>query len=89
MPSSQRQYAINNSLKRYNKALMNLYDLKVFDEFKDYAIKHTLYKDALQCCRYNEEETNSIIRVYAEYLQRESKHKEAGIGKQDLSSLPS
>lgn len=45
-----------------------------------YTQKHSLYVQALDLYRYQEDSLRVILRLYAEYLQRESKNKEAGIG---------
>ncbi|KAA6410390.1 MAG: elongator complex 1 [Lasallia pustulata] len=73
------QYTIDNHLGRYKKALQHLYELGVFDEMTLYTQKHSLYVQALDLYRYQEDSLRVILRLYAEYLQRESKNKEAGI----------
>jgi len=50
-----------------------------YNEFYDYVVKYDLYQQALHLCRYNEEHIKDIMRLYADYLFRGGKHKEAGI----------
>lgn len=76
----RRQYTIDDYLGRYGKALQHLYELGVSDEMTLYTQKHSLYVQALDVYRYQEDNLKVMLRLYAEHLQRESKHKEAGIG---------
>lgn len=80
MSTLQRQFKIDDYLGRHKKALQHLHEMNVFEDFKVYAVKHTLYETALNICRYQEEEVKVIMRPYADFLQRGSNYKEAGIG---------
>lgn len=66
------------------KALKHLYALGSHDELRDYVTKHVLYKEALDIYRYQPEQQREITHLYADYLQGESKHKDAAIGKSDI-----
>ena len=52
----------------------------MFEEFKSYVGKHTLYEAALQLSRYEEDNFKGIMGLYADYLMKESRYKESGIG---------
>lgn len=80
MPPLRRKFSIDDYLTRHDKALGHLHDLDVFDEFKSYVTKYSLYDKALALYRYREEFIKGIFELYAQYLSRESKHKDAGIG---------
>ena len=79
MPLLRRQYAIDDHLSRNQKALRHLCDLNVFDEVKSYTMKHSLYEEALEFYRYQEDKLNDIMRMHADYLQENGRFKEAGI----------
>ncbi len=76
----RRQYAIDNHLGRYRKALKSLFEINAFDEFKLYTEKHCLFSEALDLYRYQENLFIEIMRMYANYLHQDAKFKEAGIG---------
>ena len=42
--------------------------------------KHKLYEDALRIYRLREDRIEGLMDLYAEYLLKEAKYKEAGIG---------
>ena len=86
MPALRKRYAIDDYLARYGKALGHLHDLNDFEVFKGYMVKHSLYEEALQMNRYQEENLKGIMPLYANYLERESRYREAGIGKFKRSS---
>ena len=81
MPVPRRKYSIDDYLRRFGKALKHLVELKAFEEFLMYMAKHNLYKDGLAIYRYEEDKVRAIMRLYGEYLVRESRHKDAGIGR--------
>lgn len=87
MPTLRRRYTIDNHLGRFEKALQHLYELGVFDELTVHIQKHSLYVQALDLYRYQEENLKVILRLYAGHLQRDSKHKEAGIGMAESNKL--
>ena len=80
MPVLRRQYSIDDHLSRFPKALRHLCELSAFDEVKSYAVKHSLYSEALEFYRYQEEKLKEIMRLYADYLQTNGDFKDAGIG---------
>lgn len=80
MPELRRQFEIDNYLGRTSKALKHLHALNAHDELRAYAIKHTLYKDAIDLYRYQAEQLRDMSHLYADYLFDQSKYKEAGIG---------
>ena len=79
MSSLRRQYSIDDYLGRYSKAMKHLYDLNTFEEVKSYTVKHTLYSQALELYRYQNEKLAVIMRSYADYLQKNARYKEAAI----------
>ena len=64
--------------------MRNLHALGADDELRSYAIKHDLYREAIDAYKYQPEQLRDITHLYAEYLREQSQHKDAGIGK----SLP-
>jgi elongator complex protein 1 len=80
MSKLRRQYTIDDHLGRYSKALKHLYELDAFDELKAYTVKHELYKEALNLHRYQPVRLQETMRLYAKYLNNESRYKEAGLG---------
>ena len=72
------KFDIDDHLKRYSKALVHLKDINVFDELKAYIMKHALYQDALQLCRYEEDKIQKIMELYAQHLSQRSRYKDAG-----------
>ncbi|OJD18861.1 hypothetical protein AJ78_01116 [Emergomyces pasteurianus Ep9510] len=79
MPELRRQYEIDNHLGRVRKALKSLHALHAYDELKLYAIKHTLYSDALELYKYQPELLRDMSQLYADYLYDQSNYKEAAI----------
>ena len=80
MPALRRQYSIDNHLGRFQKALRHICELSAFDEVKCYAVKHSLYSEALEFYQYQEEKLKEVMRLYAEYLQTNGNFKNAGLG---------
>lgn len=85
-PETRRQFEIDNHLSRFGKALKHLYTLGAHEEIRAYVTRHVLYKDALEIYKYQPEEQREITQLYADYLQSESRHKDAAIGKSRLCS---
>ncbi|KAJ6135871.1 hypothetical protein N7512_001031 [Penicillium capsulatum] len=85
LPETRRQFEIDNHLSRFTKALKHLYALGSHDELRDYVTKHVLYKEALDIYRYQPEQQREITHLYADYLQGESKHKDAAIAYESLA----
>lgn len=57
-----------------------MFALGAHDETRAYVVRHVLYKEALELYKYNPEEQREITQLYADYLQSDSKHKDAAIG---------
>ncbi|EDN09096.1 conserved hypothetical protein [Histoplasma mississippiense (nom. inval.)] len=85
MPTLRRQYEIDNYLGRVRKALRSLHTLQAYEELKLYAIKHTLYNDALELYKYQPELLRDMSHLYADYLYDQSNYKEAAIIYESLS----
>ena len=85
----RRQYSIDNHLGRFKKALGHLCELGAFDEVKDYTIKHTLYPEALDFYRYQEDKLREIMRLYADFLHQKGMFKEAGTAYEYLKDYSS
>jgi elongator complex protein 1 len=81
MPELRRQYEIDNHLGRFPRALKALHALHAYDELKHYAIKHTLYSEALELYKYQPELLRDMSQLYADYLYDQSNYKEAAMGK--------
>jgi elongator complex protein 1 len=84
MQHSRRQFFLDDYLGNYSKALSDLKNLNSFEEFKGYATKHSLYQQGLELYRYQENQLNQILALYANYLKSSSKFKEAGIAYESL-----
>lgn len=80
-PETRRQFEIDNHLSRFGKALKHLYTLAAHEEIRAYVIRHVLYKEALEVYKYQPEQQREVTHLYADYLQGESRHKDAAIGK--------
>lgn len=80
-PELRRQFEIDNYLGRNVKALKHLHSLEVFDEVKQYAVKHSLYREALEFYKYQADQLKEMTRLYADYLYEQSNYYEAAIGK--------
>ncbi|EME44621.1 hypothetical protein DOTSEDRAFT_53662 [Dothistroma septosporum NZE10] len=79
MEPLRQKHAIDNDLKRYQKALKHLHDLGESDEVKLYAAKHDLYSTAIELYRYDNARLTELMRLYANYLGSRNRYKEAGI----------
>ena len=80
----RRKFTIDDDLKRYEKALTSLYNLDVFEEFKQYTVKNELYSHGIELYRYQRDKLNELMRLYADFLSRQRSFKKAGIGKRIL-----
>ncbi|PGH16468.1 hypothetical protein AJ79_01799 [Helicocarpus griseus UAMH5409] len=85
MPELRRQFEIDNHLGRVKKALKSLHALHAYEELKLYAIKYTLYSDALELYKYQPELLRDMSHVHADYLYDQSNYKEAAIIYESLS----
>jgi len=79
MPALRRQHSIDDYLRRHPKALKSLCEMNAFEEVKAYAVKHSLHSEGLDFYRYQEERLSEIMRLHADYLQRQGKFKDAGM----------
>lgn len=61
--------------------MKHLHALEAFDEVKEYAVKHSLYREALELYKYQAEQLKEMTRLYADYLYGQSNYQEAAIGK--------
>lgn len=48
---------------------------------EQYAVKHSLYREALELYKYQAEQLREMTRLYADYLYGQSNYQEAAIGK--------
>ncbi|KAL6706085.1 putative elongator complex protein 1 [Coniothyrium glycines] len=84
LPLTWRKFKIDDQLGRHMKALTHLKELEEFDEVRKYVQKHDLYPQALSMYRYHETYLKQIIRLYADYLCANNKHKEAALAYESL-----
>ncbi|KAI9815035.1 MAG: hypothetical protein M1827_002878 [Pycnora praestabilis] len=89
MPHERKQFSIDNYLGRYAKALTHLHTLQALDELKVFTQKHQLHREALNLYRYQEDNLRELMRLYADFLNSQSKFKEAGIAYEYLSDYTS
>jgi elongator complex protein 1 len=61
--------------------LKQLHALSVYDELKQYTVKHSLYREAMELYKYQPENLREITHLYADYLYQQNNYKEAAIGK--------
>ncbi|KAI3394287.1 hypothetical protein diail_2934 [Diaporthe ilicicola] len=83
----RRKFAIDDHLGRREKALQHLYDLNVFDEVQNYTTKYKLYQTALRLYRYDPERLRTLTDLYANYLESQSKNREAGLAFESLNNF--
>ncbi|MCJ1283838.1 hypothetical protein MMC26_003169 [Xylographa opegraphella] len=79
LPPNRKEYAIDDYLGRYTKALMHLHAINDFEESTIYMTKHKLYEDALRIYRWQDDRIQGVMGLYAEYLRKEANFREAGI----------
>uniref|UniRef100_A0A093Y853 Elongator complex protein 1 n=1 Tax=Talaromyces marneffei PM1 TaxID=1077442 RepID=A0A093Y853_TALMA len=84
LPELRRQYEIDNYLARSAKALKHLHALEAFDEVKQYAVKHSLYREALELYKYQAEQLREMTLLYADYLYSQNDYQEAAIAYESL-----
>ncbi|CAK7209101.1 Putative elongator complex protein 1 [Sporothrix bragantina] len=87
MAETWRKFSIDEHLERHEKALGHLADFGDFDKFVEYTDKHRLYKKALGIYRYNPERLAVITNAYAEYLETQSKFRDAGLAYESLKNF--
>ena len=79
MEPLRQRFAIDNDLKRHRKAIAHLHELDVFDELKDYMIKHELHSTAMELYRYDKSRMDELMALYADYLSSRNRYQDAGI----------
>ncbi|KAK4496200.1 hypothetical protein PRZ48_012180 [Zasmidium cellare] len=89
MESLRQRHAIDNDLKRYQKALSHLHALGEFEEVKAYAAKHELYSTAIDLYRYDNARLIELMRIYGDFLSSRNRYKEAGIAYEYISDYAS
>lgn len=82
-------FKIDDQLGRQRKALTHLKDLQVFDEVQNYVQKHALYSEALSLYQYDTLRLKTIMRLYADFLSINNKHKEAALAYEYLEDYAS
>lgn len=94
MPTALSRFTIDDYLKRYNKALVQLSQCrpeKTFNDVLAYIRKHSLYRDAMVLYKDQREQydviplspdmlTQAILCIYADYLDDNSQHSDAALG---------
>ena len=94
MPTVLSRFTIDDYLKRYDKALVQLSQClpeKTFDDVLTYIKKHNLYRAALVLYKDQRERydviplspdmlTQAILGIYAGYLDDNSQHSDAALG---------
>ena len=75
----RRKFSIDDQLGRQAKALTHLKELQAFDEAQEYVQKHALYREALSMYQYDNAHLKEIMRLYADHLNNDNKHKEAAL----------
>ncbi|KAJ5342017.1 hypothetical protein N7541_011141 [Penicillium brevicompactum] len=89
LPELRRQFEIDNHLTRFTKALNHLYALNAHEEIRAYIVKHVLYTEALELYKYQSEQQREVTELYADYLQGQSKYKDAAIAYESLEQYDS
>lgn len=87
LPELRRKFAIDDHLDRREKALQHLHALNVFDEVQSYTTKYKLYQTALRLYRYEPERHRILTDLYANYLESQSKNREAGLAYESLNNF--
>ncbi|KAF1937312.1 elongator complex protein 1 [Clathrospora elynae] len=85
LPETRRKFKIDDQLGRRAKALTHLKDLQAFDEVQDYVQKYDLYPEALSIYQYDNARLKEIMRLYADFLSTDNKHKEAALAYEYLN----
>lgn len=81
----RRKFQIDDQLGRLTKALHHLKELEEHDEVQEYIEKHDLYPAALSMYQYDPARYKQTMRLYANFLSVQNKHKEAAIAFEFLS----
>ena len=80
---------IDNHLRRYVKVLYHLHQLNDFEALKKHMVRHELYRQSIEIFKYQEPYLKEIIQSYAEFLESNSQHKDAGIAYEYLKNYQS
>lgn len=77
----QRQFLVDDHLKNYAKALTWLAEMgdEATARFYAYVIEHSLYKNALSICKYDDAKTKEVYASYANYLFDQKNYLEAAL----------
>ena len=76
-PIERMQFSIDDYLGRHSKALEHLAILGAFDELKLYTLKHSLYEAAIRMQQYREGNVRELTRLFADFLMRRTRFKDA------------
>lgn len=87
LPELRRKFTIDDHLNRREKALQHLHALNVFEEVENYTTKYKLYQTALRLYRYDTERHRILTDLYANYLESQSKNREAGLAYESLNNF--
>lgn len=87
----QKQFLVDDYLKNYAKALNWLAEMgaEANDRFYAYVIEHSLYKNALAICKYDEAKTKEVYASYANYLFDQKNYLEAALVYENLGNVES
>lgn len=80
-PQLRKQFLIDDYLKNYEKALNWLHEIgkDSHEEFDEYVVAHDLYKSSLNIYKYDDERTNDILALFAQYLHSQQTFDEAAL----------
>lgn len=87
LPEIRRKFTIDDHLNRREKALQHLHALSVFEEVQNYTTKYKLYQTALRLYRYDAGRHRILTDLYANYLESQSKNREAGLAYESLNNF--
>ena len=75
-----RKHHIDDDLGRHTKALGHLHAMGDTAAAIAYTEKHVLYTEALELYKYDRANHAAVLRSFANFLNRKSKHAEAAVG---------
>lgn len=81
----RQKFAIDNDLKKYNRALSHLFQIGEFEELKAFTIKHELYSAATELYRYDNARLLQLVRLHADFLSERHRYKEAALAYEYVS----
>jgi elongator complex protein 1 len=90
MPHLRRKFTIDTDLGRHAKALTHLHAMgqSSFDELQRYTQKHELYQQAIELFRYQSEQSNTLTRLYADFLSQRNRFADAALAYDFLGMYP-